>query len=91
MRLVDADRLCENLKWMAKYQPNDKQNTILGVVSTIENAPTVDIKTEVAREIFEEIEKIIFLKHGFNESRAVAEMDFEELKKIRNKYTEGNK
>ena len=59
MRLIDADRLSENLKWMAKYQPNDKQNTILGVVSTIENTPTVDIKTEVAREIFEEIEMLV--------------------------------
>lgn len=97
-RCIDADKLCEALKSMASVQYPDKQNTILGVVSSIENFPTADVvpksewnriyteleglksstlprlrldlqmantkvaeadmaKAEVAREIFEEIEK----------------------------------
>lgn len=81
-RYIDADKLCEALKSMARVQYPDKQNTILGVVSSIENFPTADVvpksevdrlgkkynellelklanaKTEVVREIFEEIKKI---------------------------------
>lgn len=47
-RYIDADKLCENLKTMAKYQEHYKQSTILGVVSTIENTPTADV-VEVVR------------------------------------------
>ena len=47
-RYIDADKLCENLKTMAKYQEPYKQSTILGVVSTIENTPTADV-AEVVR------------------------------------------
>lgn len=47
-RYVDADRLCEGLKDMAQYQEPYKRNTILGVVSTIENFPTADV-VEVVR------------------------------------------
>jgi len=87
-RCIDADKLCEALKSMASTQYPDKQNTILGVVSSIENFPTADVvpeseaeeykhnwqkiqdsytadclehynrgRVDVAREIFEEIEK----------------------------------
>lgn len=47
-RYIDADKLCEGLKDMAKYQEPYKQSTILGVVSTIENTPTADV-VEVVR------------------------------------------
>ena len=43
VRYIDADKLCKNLKDMAKYQEPYKQATILGVVSTIENTPTADV------------------------------------------------
>ena len=43
MRYIDADKLCKGLKEMASVQCSDKQNTILGVVSTIENTPTADV------------------------------------------------
>lgn len=43
MRYIDADKLCEALKSMASVQYPDKQNTILGVVSSIENFPTADV------------------------------------------------
>ena len=48
-RYIDADKLCEALKSMASVQYPDKQNTILGVVSSIENFPTADVvpKSEV--------------------------------------------
>ena len=42
-RYIDANKLCEGLKDMARYQMRDKQSTILGVVSTIENYPTADV------------------------------------------------
>ena len=42
-RYIDADKLCKGLKEMASVQYPDKQNTILGVVSTIENTPTADV------------------------------------------------
>ena len=42
-RYIDADKLCEGLKHMAKYQEPYKQSTILGVVSTIENTPSADV------------------------------------------------
>jgi hypothetical protein len=50
-RYIDADKLCEALKSMASVQYPDKQNTILGVVSSIENFPTADVvpKSEVER------------------------------------------
>lgn len=43
-RYIDAERLCRGLKDMASVQYPDKQKTILGVVSTIENAPTADVE-----------------------------------------------
>lgn len=42
-RYIDAERLCRGLRDMASVQYPDKQNTILGVVSTIENTPTADV------------------------------------------------
>ena len=42
-RYIDADKLCEGLKDMAKYQEPYKQSTILGVVGTIKNTRTADV------------------------------------------------
>ena len=42
-RYIEADRLCQGLKDMARVQDPYKQSTILGVVSTIENFPTADV------------------------------------------------
>ena len=62
MRLIDADALLEKDFRKRFYEPYD--NTVFEVI--IEDAPTVDIKTEVAREIFAEIEKdlsLLFAKY----------------------------
>ena len=48
MAYINAEKLCDNLRLMAKYQYPDKRNTILGVVSTIENTPSADV-VEVVR------------------------------------------
>jgi hypothetical protein len=65
---------------MARYQMRDKQSTILGVVSTIENYPTADVvpRAEVDK-IFAEIEDVLDNIGYFDE------LDFKSLKK---KYTE---
>jgi hypothetical protein len=49
------------------------------------------IKTEVAREIFNDIANMMVLQHGFNEKHIVAHIDFELLKELKKKYTEGEK
>ena len=61
-RYIDAEKLCKALRDMAFYQNPYKQSTILGVVESIENFPTADVapRAEVAREIFEEIDTMIF-------------------------------
>ena len=43
-RYIDAEKLCKGLREMASVQYPDKQNTILGVISTIENTPTADVE-----------------------------------------------
>jgi hypothetical protein len=53
MRLIDADALLKEDFTDSFVDFYD--NTVFEAI--IENAPTVDIKTEVAREIFAEIEK----------------------------------
>ena len=47
-RYIDADKLCERLTELARYQDPHKQSTILGVVDTIKNTPTADV-VEVVR------------------------------------------
>lgn len=64
-RYIDADRLCEALKSMASVQYPDKQNTILGVVSSIENFPTADV---VPRSEVDEL-KAIIADHKTSEER----------------------
>lgn len=83
MRLIDADVLIKHLK--EEIDECGKEDigarpiaygTILGLKSGIafaEAMPTVDIKTEVAREIFAEIEfDIANLDFDREETRAIA-------------------
>ena len=63
MRLIDADKLKEEL-WKQSVVTDDLfgmgiQRGYERAETAIDMMPTVDIKTEVAREIFEEIEKVI--------------------------------
>ena len=53
MRLIDADALLQGL---CDGDPSRMEDFYY---NAIKDAPTVDIKTEVAREIFAEIEKYI--------------------------------
>jgi hypothetical protein len=48
-------------------------------------------KTEVAREIFNDLAIMFTLHRGFNENHIVAHIDFEALKELKKKYTEGKK
>jgi hypothetical protein len=58
-RYIDAEKLCEALKSMASTQYPDKQNTILGVVSSIENFPTADVTPRAeAEKWFRECEEL---------------------------------
>lgn len=45
--------------------------------------------SDVAREIFSDIANMCTLHHGFNEMHIVAHIDFELLKELKKKYTEG--
>ena len=55
MRLIDADALIKGGWHLVR---TGVSNQVLAVMS-LADVPTVDIKTEVAREIFAEIEQII--------------------------------
>lgn len=44
VRYIDVERLCNGLREMASVQYPDRQNAILGVISTIENMPTSDVE-----------------------------------------------
>lgn len=89
-RYIDAEKLCKDLMDMARYQPIDKQSTIVGIVSTIKHFPTADVvpRAEVAREIFGEINAI-------KKEYASGDIDGNELYirlyQLEKKYTEGEK
>jgi hypothetical protein len=62
MRLIDADALLlefgeEPLNWTNSDSEIQAQRDYRLFTKIVKGAPTIDIKTEVAREIFEEIEK----------------------------------
>lgn len=65
MRPIDADALEQSCKeiiaddWNKRTSPVSWADAYEEFLDELENAPTVDIKTEVAREIFAEIEKQI--------------------------------
>ena len=94
MRLIDADALekglKESYKALIEYQKGlslDEERRVCDArlatfrecVVRIHKAPTVDIKTEVAREIFEEIDlKCVEVLGDFN---------FYRYNELKNKYT----
>ena len=86
-RYIDAEKLCKSLHDMAFYQNPYKQSTILGVVSSIENFPTADVapKSEVAREIFEEVDSLLDLACHMIGIEILSFPQYTELKK---KYAE---
>ena len=86
MRLIDADALIKHLEEEVNECGDydlDKPiayGTMLGLKGGIAFAqamPTVDIKTEVAREIFEDIETLLMMRMGVREV----------LAELKNKYT----
>jgi hypothetical protein len=87
-RYIDAEEVCEALKSMASVQLPDKQSTILGVVSSIENFPTADVapRAEIAREIFEEIRDLIRFTMEPYSTTLYAKIEFEKLEALRKKY-----
>lgn len=48
-----------------------------------------EAKQEAAAKIFEEIAEITTLTHEFNSTKIYAKIDFEKLKELRKKFTEG--
>lgn len=96
MRLIDADALVQrlaNLESEYLYADGDDKyefvyGTLTGVRQSIictKSAPTVDIKTEVAREIFAEIEKITY-RYLNCTIYSMGEMIYD-LNELKNKYT----
>ena len=55
MRLIDADKVMEEIHRIGGH--NLCEWDTIGVKALIDRQPTVDIKTEVAREIFVEIKQ----------------------------------
>ena len=81
MRLIDADAL---IKKIFPYDVVDKKAYSINakmIHEAIKEAPTVDIKTEVAREIFAEIDSMCIDTFGnFNYRRYI---------ELKNKYIGG--
>ena len=85
MRLIDADKVMEEIKRIGGH--NLCEWDTIGVKALIDRQPTIDIKTEVAREIFAEIAEL--------ERYLDCEDDYycadflNDLNKLKNKYTKG--
>ena len=80
-RYIDAEKLIEHIKNMPWKMDSASEITKFIFILTVEEAPTADVapKSEVAREIFEEMIGLLSMRMGIKEVIA-------ELKK---KYTEG--
>lgn len=94
MRLIDADALLKE-DFIDSFV-DFYDNTVFEAI--VEEAPTIDIKTEVAREIFEEIERNIQAKINsmpFDEwedgyfigARGTLIRILHEITELKNKYT----
>ena len=79
MRLIDADKLVRETSHLLFFDVNDR----IVFETFIENAPTVDIKTEVAREIFAEIKKVATINLHTGEIK----ITYPDYIKLKNKYT----
>lgn len=105
MRLIDADALLQDLKLSKKdlqeirdglkYDDEkricDSEIVTFGeCIMRVNNAPTVDIKTEVAREMFAELNKEANLRFDGFRNTIIFPLDY--YNKLENKYTkEGDK
>ena len=74
-RYIDAEKLCKDLMDMARYQPIDKQSTIVGIVSTIKHFSTADV---VPRVEVEKLHEVIFKKEDL----------MQKIAEERNKYAD---
>lgn len=89
MRLIDADKFAEdicNLSAIDEHSAN-------AVIFLLHEQPTIDIKTEVAREIFAEIENTLANKvsKGIQKRNQDWWLVIHIITKLKNKYTEVNK
>ena len=90
-RYIDADKFTERIKVSPAFRNiNDGLWLQRVVIDLLNNMPTADVvpKTEFAREIFEEIEKLCDAHLYWNNCSIIQRDDIAELKK---KYTEGEK
>ena len=87
MRLIDADALVRKLEDKIINPQTALVNNVL--IGLLKYAPTVDIKTEVAREIFEEIEDTFVNKvsKGIQERNQDWWLVVHIITKLKNKYT----
>lgn len=85
MRLIDADALVQEL---GKLQvPTTSEFFIVSqCVRKVNDAPTVDIKTEVAREIFDKAIDMISLRYLDEDDYTFGELIYD-LNELKNKYT----
>ena len=82
MRLIDADALLKEdftERFIDFYD-----NTVFETI--IESAPTVDIKTEVAREIFDKVIDMISFRYLNEDDYTFGELIYG-LNELKNKYT----
>ena len=94
MRYIDADFLIEQLQpaknsvWNKNDHSKSMSEMIEDFCTELKNAPTADVvpKSEVAREIFEEIEKLVVsrkLRNGL-----IGDLLESDIAELKNKYTE---
>ena len=81
MRLIDADKVMEEIHRIGGHNLCEWET--LGVKALIDRQPTVDIKIEVAKEIFAEIEKVATINLHTGEIKISAH----EYSELKNKYT----
>lgn len=98
MRLIDADALVQELGKM-QVPTTSEFFVVAKCVDIVKYAPTVDIKTEVAREIFAEIETtikgmLVLIKFNYMSSVKEKELKIrcyqdvlEYVAELKNKYT----
>lgn len=81
MRLIDADALIKRGWHLARTGVSNQFLTVMSLA----DVPTIDIKTEVAREIFEEID--IPLQRFMNERDYSIGCLIADVAELKNKYT----
>ena len=89
MRLIDADALGIGKARRDAFLIPEYADGWNSAIEHIENAPTVDIKTEVAKEIFAEIEDTLANKvsNGIQKRNQDWWLVIHIINKLKNKYT----